>query len=75
MTQVFIGIFVGLMVFLLFGIGYWFIHNQKYTINNHKENITEKSITDDQEAIQKSYENRQERIEALKKVGKELSGN
>ncbi len=76
--KVFIGILLTLALILLSGIVYFlFLETDigKKKVEKSVENPVKKSVTDDQEAIEKSHENRQERIEALKQVGRELSGN
>lgn len=78
--KVFIGILFTLALILLSGIVYFvFLETDrdidKKEVKKSIESPVKKSVTDDQEAIEKSHENRQERIEALKQVGKELSGN
>jgi len=76
--KVFIGILLTLALILLSSIVYFvFLETDidKKEVEKSIESPVKKSVTDNQEAIEKSHENRQERIEALKQVGKELSGN
>jgi len=76
--KVFIGILLTLALILLSSIVYFvFLETDidKKEVEKSIGSPVKKSVTDNQEAIEKSHENRQERIEALKQVGKELSGN